>query len=212
MNTKCSAPADLVAKVLELLPGVDCAGYGGCGKATCAECADAIVSEGKVALCPACNQEAVDAIAAAIGAETAEAKDEIAFIACSGDAAGKARLAAAGCKSCKDAVEAGFQRGECKSGCVGIGSCIDVCKFDAMSVADGDVSVISSKCTGCGACANANVCPQTIIRMIPREATNFIPCSSKEEDDDLTRKTCGFGCIACGDCVRALSTERNRNY
>lgn len=203
MNTKCSAPADLVAKVLELLPGVDCAGYGGCGKATCAECAEAIVSEGKVALCPACNQEVVDAIAEAIGAETAEAKDEIAFIACSGDAAGKARLAAAGCKSCKDAVEAGFQRGECKSGCVGIGSCIDVCKFDAMSVADGDVSVISSKCTGCGACANANVCPQTVIRMIPREATNFIPCSSKEEDDDLTRKTCGFGCIACGDCVRA---------
>lgn len=201
MNTNCSAPAELVEKVLKLLPGVDCAGFGGCGKATCAECAEAIASGEGVALCPACNQETVDAIAEALGVETVAAKDEIAFIACSGDAAGKKRLA--GCASCKEAVEAGFVRGECKSGCVGIGSCIDVCKFDAMSVENGDVSVSRDKCTGCGACANANVCPQTIIRMIPREATNFIPCSSTEEDDDVTRKTCGFGCIACGDCVRA---------
>ena len=47
----------------------------------------------------------------------------IAFVFCSGDAAGKARFA--GCSSCKDAVESGFQRGECKNGCVGVGSCIE---------------------------------------------------------------------------------------
>ncbi len=192
---------EVVKKILSLLPGVDCAGYGGCGKATCQECAQAIADCGNPALCPACNQETVDAIAEALGVETVGVKDEVAFIACNGDAAGKARLA--GCGSCKEAVDEGFVRGECKNGCVGIGSCIDVCKFDAMKVEGGDVSIDREKCTGCGACANTDVCPQLIIRMIPREATNFIPCSNKSDDDDEVRKICGYGCIGCGDCVRA---------
>ncbi len=87
------------AKILSLLPGGDCFGRGGCGKATCAECAEAI---------------------------------------------------AAG-----------------------------------------------------GACVAAGACVQGIIRMVPRDATNFIPCSNTMEDDEEVRKTCGFGCIACSDCVRA---------
>lgn len=191
----------MMRRILALLPGVDCAGYGGCGKATCQECAEAIADSGNPALCPACDQAAVDAIAEALDVETVEVKDEIAFIACSGDAAGKQRLSS--CKSCKDAVNAGFVRGECKDGCVGIGSCVAVCKFDAMKVENGDVSIRTEKCTGCGACANVDVCPQTIIRMIPREATNFIPCSNTSDDDDEVRTICGFGCIGCGDCVRA---------
>lgn len=201
MSTNHSAAAEVVKRILSLLPGVDCNGCGGCGKATCAECAEAIAAGESVALCPACKQEAVDAIAEVMGVKTVETKDEIAFVACSGDAAGKARFA--GCKSCKEAVEMGFLRGECKSGCVGVGSCVEVCKFDAMKMADGDVIIDAEKCTGCGACANMESCVQGIIKMVPRDATNFIPCSSKEEDDDKTREICGFGCIACGDCVRA---------
>lgn len=201
MNTKQGASAEVVKKILALLPGVDCGGYGGCGKATCHECAEAIANGESVALCPACNQEAVDAIAKIMGTESVEAKDEVAFVACSGSAAGKARFV--DCKSCKEAVEMGFLRGECKDGCVGCGSCVDFCKFDAMSMDNGDVIIDTEKCTGCGACANANACVQHIIRMVPRKATNFIPCSNTNEDDDEVRRTCGFGCIGCGDCSRA---------
>lgn len=125
----------------------------------------------------------------------------IAFVFCSGDAAGKERLK--NCSSCREAVESGFQRGECKNGCVGIGSCIQHCDRDAMSLVDGKIVIDPDKCDGCGECATKEACPQCLIRMIPREATNFIPCSSKEEDGDLTREICGHGCIACGDCVRA---------
>lgn len=189
------------AKILSLLPGGDCFGHGGCGKATCAECAEAIAAGESAALCPACDQAAVDAIAEALGRETEEAKDFVAFVACSGNAAGKERFA--GCGSCEEAVEMGFVKGDCRDGCVGCGSCVAFCKFGAMKMADGDVIIDTEKCNGCGACADAGACVQGIIKMVPRDATNFIPCSNTMEDDEEVRKTCGFGCIACSDCVRA---------
>lgn len=189
------------AKILSLLPGGDCFGLGGCGYATCQACAEAIEAGASVALCPACDQTAVDAIAEALGRAAEEAKDQIAFVACSGSAAGKERFA--DCKSCKEAVEKGFVKSECKDGCVGCGSCTAFCKFGAMKMVDGDVIIDAEKCNGCGACANAEACVQNIIKMVPRDATNFIPCSNTMEDDEEVRKTCGFGCIACSDCVRA---------
>lgn len=199
MSNKTAPASAEVKKILALLPGVDC--KGGCGCETCEACAEKIALEGKVDLCPALNQETVDKIAELLGVETVEVKDMIAFVACDGHAAGKERFAE--CESCKQAKELGFQRGECKSGCVGVGSCIDACKFDAMSLEDGKVVIDVEKCNGCGACADGACCPQKLIRMIPREATNFIPCSSTEEDDQLVREICGHGCIACGECERA---------
>ena len=90
----------MLEKILKLLPGGDCAGFGGCGKATCQACAEAIAAGESIALCPACSQDVVDEIAKAMNKETTEVTEKIAFIACSGDAAGKARLA--GCESCTD--------------------------------------------------------------------------------------------------------------
>ncbi|MGN1393690.1 MAG: 4Fe-4S binding protein [Succinivibrionaceae bacterium] len=125
----------------------------------------------------------------------------VAFIACAGHAAGQERLK--NCKSCAEAVSNGFKRGECTSGCVGVGSCVNVCKTGALSVVDGKIIVDREKCNGCGDCAKESVCPQHLIRMIPRDATNFIPCSSTEEEEQVVRQTCGFGCISCGECERA---------
>lgn len=201
MNSGNVTPAEVVKKILSLLPGVDCGGFGGCGKASCEECANAIAAGESVALCPACKQETVDAIAEIMEVPTVETKDEIAYVFCAGRAAGKARFA--GYASCQEAVDAGFKRGECKDGCVGVGSCVAVCKFDAMSVKSGVVVIDEEKCTGCGACANKAACPQNLIKMVPRDATNFIPCSSTEADDEIVRATCGFGCISCGECERA---------
>ncbi|WP_303857333.1 4Fe-4S dicluster domain-containing protein [Aminicella lysinilytica] len=201
MSTNHGTPADVIKKILDKLPGGDCKGFGGCGKATCKECAEAIAAGESVALCPAAKQSKVNAIAKIMGVPAVEVTEKIAFVACSGDAAGKERFA--GCKSCADAVDMGFQRGECKSGCVGVGSCMDACEFGAMKLVDGNIVIDPKKCNGCGACANAQVCPQHVVLMIPADATNFIPCSSKEEDEDKVREICGYGCIGCGDCERA---------
>jgi Na+-translocating ferredoxin:NAD+ oxidoreductase RNF subunit RnfB len=79
----------MMEKILKLLPGGDCAGFGGCGKTTCQACAEAIAAGESVALCPACKQETVDAIAEIMEVPTVETKDEIAYVFCAGRAAGK---------------------------------------------------------------------------------------------------------------------------
>lgn len=185
-------------QILALLPGVDCCGHGGCGYKTCEACAEAIEKTGNITLCPACDNEKVAAIAKVLGVEPVEVEEKIAFVRCAGEAAGKKRLS--GMESCEAAKEAGLLHSECQWGCLGIGSCISRCEFDAMSVADGKVVIDEEKCTGCMACISS--CPQEIITMVPKEATNFIPCSSKAYEK-MTLDTCGYGCIGCGECETA---------
>ena len=184
-------------QILALLPGVDCRGHGGCGHKTCEACAEAIAQTGNITMCPACNTEQVAAIAEVMGVEPVEVQEKAAFIRCDGSAAGKERLAALG--SCEEAKAAGFLHSECQWGCIGIGDCIDRCEFDAMSLEDGKIIIDRDKCTGCMACISA--CAQGLINMIPKEATNFIPCSSKAYET-MTLETCGHGCIGCGECEK----------
>ena len=183
-------------QILNLLPGVDCGGYGGCGFPTCQACAEAIADGGSPALCPACSSETAAEIARIMNVEPVETEDKVAFVRCAGKAASSERFA--GCASCDEAKAEGTVRGECKYGCLGIGTCVERCKFDAMKIEEGHLVIDRDKCTGCEACVGA--CVQHIIEMIPREATNFIPCSSKADEEE-TLATCGYGCIGCGDCA-----------
>lgn len=191
-----------VKKILALLPGVDCGGYGGCGYPTCEACAAAIADGAPITQCPAANNATVKKIAGIMGTEPVEVIEKIAFIKCDGSAAGKERLK--DFKSCDAAKKAGFAADECNYGCIGIGSCIDRCKFDAMKLKDGKVEINKRKCTGCMACITG--CAQCIIEMIPKDATNFIPCSSKDVEKDTLAK-CGYGCIGCGDCAIACPKD-----
>ena len=106
-------------RILSLLPGVDCGGFGGCGYPTCEACAQAIAEGKSAALCPACDSDAVRSISEELGREPVEACDQVAFLKCAGDAAGKKRFH--GMESCQKAKECGFLDGECQWGCMGIG-------------------------------------------------------------------------------------------
>ena len=132
-------PNNLAKEVRKLLPGTDCTGRGGCGFATCDECAAAIAEGGPANLCPACKEEDIAAIVALTGGELVPARQETAFIKCSGCAAGKSRLKVYG--SCEEAVKSGFADRECVYGCVGGGSCVAACTFGALSIVDGNVQV-----------------------------------------------------------------------
>lgn len=127
-----------------------------------------------------------------------EAANFVAFIRCGGQAAGTKRLSQ--CESCQDAKDMGFLDGECQYGCMGIGSCIKSCKENAIVKEDGKIKIDKEKCNGCKDCLG--VCPQNLIVMVPREATNFIPCAS-QNNEEKTRQVCGYGCIGCGECEEA---------
>ncbi len=61
--------------------------------------------------------------------------------------------------------------------CVGCGSCLDRCYFDALSLTDGGdeskASVDAAKCVGCGLCAV--VCPSDAIHFDEARPPSFIP-------------------------------------
>jgi len=89
----------------------------------------------------------------------------------------------------------------CKFGCLGLGDCTRVCKFDALHIVDGLSTVDYAKCTGCGACSKA--CPRNLIQMVPFSHENMmtVACSSKENGKN-TRAFCQVGCIGCGLCAK----------
>ena len=126
-------------QVRKFLPGGDCTGRGGCGFASCDDCAKAIAAGSPVNLCPACDEEAIAAIAQITGGEILPPRCETAFIKCSGSAAGKTRLKVFA--ACEEAVKSGFAPGECTYGCVGAGSCAAACTFDALHVVNGVATV-----------------------------------------------------------------------
>ena len=182
-------------KIMALLPGVDCNGCGGCGFEGCEACATAIIETGKVDMCPACDNETIKAIAEVLGVEPVTVEPKMAYVHCNGDAAAKERLK--DLSSCKAAKEAGFLFHECQWGCLGHGDCVKNCEFEAMQLVDGKIEIDREKCTGCMACMAG--CPQKIINMVPKDATNFIPCSSKAYETTAL-ETCGHACIGCGEC------------
>lgn len=85
------------------------------------------------------------------------------------------------------------------SGCLGFGSCVSVCRFDAIHVVDGVAKVDPEKCTGCLQCAA--VCPRKVIVPVSYDADIVIACSNHERGA-YTRRECDMGCVGCHLCEK----------
>ncbi len=57
------------------------------------------------------------------------------------------------------------------STCSNCGSCIDYCRFDAISYIDGKVTIAETSCDGCKLCAR--ICPSQSIAMIPSDKSKW---------------------------------------
>lgn len=89
---------------------------------------------------------------------------------------------------------------ECGWGCLGMGSCVAVCRFGAVGInSNGVAQVDECKCVGCGLCVKA--CPKNLIRLTTPEYSIYPACVNQDPGGQ-TRKACEVGCIACGICVR----------
>lgn len=140
-------------------------------------------------------------IAAIMGVEAGSSQRMVAFVACQGDCdrAGQ-DYEYYGIQDCsKMAFVPGGGPKSCSSGCLGYGSCVKACPFDAIHVIKGVAVVDKEKCKACGKCVES--CPRHLISLIPYEAKYAVGCSSADKGP-VTMKACQAGCIGCGICVK----------
>lgn len=88
----------------------------------------------------------------------------------------------------------------CKFGCLGLGSCVEVCPTGAAGFAENGLAVMDRElCRACGKCME--VCPIDVIRLIPYHADYLLGCNSTD-DAKRVRKYCTAGCIGCKLCEK----------
>lgn len=185
--------------VLAALPGNNC---GGCGYAGCSGLAAAIAKgEAPVNACPVGGEAVGAKIAAIMGVEAESSERKVAFVHCQGDC-DKTHNDYVYCGS-EDCRMMSFVPGggpkSCNSGCLGYGTCVKACPFDAIHVVNGIAVVDKEKCKACGKCIA--VCPKHLISLIPYSAKQVVACSSTDKGP-VTMKACDTGCIGCSLCVK----------
>jgi len=98
--------------------------------------------------------------------------------------------------TCRTAHMEGDQ--SCPYGCLGLGDCLDACRFSAIKINEqGLAEIDESRCTGCGLCAKA--CPRQLLIIGEREKSVFVRCSAPGYGK-YKRQLCRAACIGCANC------------
>ena len=185
--------------ILGVLPGNNC---GGCGYAGCSGLAAAIVKgEAPVNQCPVGGAPVAAKVGEIMGVKAEEGAKQVAFVKCAGNCEKANRdYEYTGVEDC--AAMAFVPNGgpkSCNYGCLGYGSCVKACPFDAIHIVDGIAKVDKEVCKACGKCVAA--CPKHLIELVPYDAKHLVQCSSKDKGKDVM-KACSVGCIGCHLCEK----------
>lgn len=186
------------------LPGNNC---GGCGYPGCDGLAAAIAKgEAPVNGCPVGGAAVAAKVGAIMGVDAGDTVKKVAFVKCAGDcdhAQEKANYY--GARDCRAvSVIPGRGTKKCINGCMGFGTCVKQCQFDAIHVVNGVAVVDRTKCVGCGKCVQA--CPNGLIALIPDTAEYVVRCSSQEKGKAV-KEACSAGCLGCTACVKQCEFE-----
>ena len=143
-----------LSAVKAALPGVNC---GGCGYAGCEMAAKAIISgKAPLTLCVVCGMEVVVELARLMGKASQLAQMPKAYVKCLGVDRIEPRFYYRGARDCRAAFILHGGAGGCEMGCLGGGSCVSVCPFDAIHLGPQQLpEVDTAKCRGCGRCVLA---------------------------------------------------------
>ncbi|MDO4672565.1 MAG: RnfABCDGE type electron transport complex subunit B [Porphyromonadaceae bacterium] len=187
------------AAVRKALPGANC---GACGYPGCDGCAKAITKgEAAVSACVIGGPSVTEKVAQAMGVDATTTSDkQVAVVKCNGTCDNaKDLFDYAGLEDCRAQISMFGGKKACNYGCLGCGSCVKACQFDAIHMVDGVALVDREKCVACGACVNT--CPKNIITMVPYTQKAVVKCSSHDKGKDV-RANCKVGCIGCTICAK----------
>lgn len=191
-------------KILSVLPGNNC---GGCGYPGCSGLAAAIVKgEAPVNQCPVGGAPVAKEVGAIMGVAAEEGVRKVAFVKCAGTCDKTTNnYEYAGVEDCgaMNYVPGHGPKG-CTYGCLGYGSCVKACPFDAIHIIDGVAFVDKEACKACGKCVDT--CPRHLIEFIPYDASFAVSCSSHDKGKDVM-SVCQAGCIGCQLCVKQCESE-----
>ena len=194
-----------ITRIRAMLPGANCAG---CGYPGCDGYAEGIVNDGaKTNLCPVGDANLSKDIADIMGIEGDAASGPMrTFLKCGGTPeASPRKVTYNGIGDCKSAVILpGGSPNACPFGCIGFGTCVNVCVFGALSMVDGLPHIDPGKCTGCSTCVA--ICPKSVLELAPQTSCVQVVCNSNWRGSDV-KKVCSVGCIGCGICARACSVQ-----
>ena len=190
--------------ILGVLPGNNC---GGCGYAGCSGLAAAIVKgEAEIGGCPVGGTPVAEKIGAIMGVEAGAAERQVAFVKCAGTC-GKAGqdYEYHGLGDCVmvNMMQNGGPK-SCNYGCLGEGTCVKACPFDAIHIVDGAAVVDKEELKACGKCIAA--CPKKLIELVPYSQKHLVQCSSKDKGKDVM-KACSVGCIGCKMCEKVCEFD-----
>jgi electron transport complex protein RnfB len=192
-----------VDEIIEVLPGVNC---GACGFAGCASFAEGVATgQAPVNGCPVGGAAVAKLVAAIMGVESEGVKRRVAQVLCKGGhEEAKQRGGYDGPRDCRIAHATQGGDKACSYGCLGYGSCVAACQFDAMYMDENGLPVvIEENCTACGKCVDA--CPRDIIMLVDEDQGVHIRCRSLLTGR-FVRQVCSVGCIACQRCVKVCPT------
>ncbi len=185
--------------ILGVLPGNNC---GGCGYPGCSGLAAAIAKgEAPVNQCPVGGAPVAAKIGAIMGEEVKETARMAAFVKCTGTCEKtKDNYNYTGVEDCEMmAFIPGGGSKACSYGCMGFGSCVKACPFDAIHVVNGVAVVDREACKACGKCIAK--CPHHLIELAPYVQQTFVGCSSHAKGKAVTT-ACELGCIGCKKCEK----------
>ncbi len=190
-----------VQAVRDALSGANC---GGCGLAGCDSFAGAVVKgDAPVNGCIAGGASCATKIAEILGQAGIEVKPKVTILACRGTPeCAQSKGQYHGVQTCKGAQLVMNGTKKCAYGCIGLGDCVRVCPFDALSMGkDGIPHVDYNKCVGCGKCNTA--CPKHLFKIYDKDTKGPVAlCSNHSDNKPQIRKDCTGGCFKCGMCTR----------
>lgn len=215
-NKKFSIEVNPLIHIVEdILPKGQC---GACGYPGCMAYAEAVVLDPDVPpnLCTPGKSKVANLVSELTGKKAAEMEPVVAHVRCAGTAS--MAVKSYEYKGVQDCVAASLLLGGwkgCSYGCLGFGTCVKACPFNAMTLGEDGLPIVhDKKCTGCGKCVQ--VCPKKVMELTPVGRHVQVNCNSKARGV-AAKKLCTVACIGCGLCAKecrfeAIKMENNLAY